>query len=446
MTTLSLQEHLEAQHRALPAPAAAQTWRRDALASFAARGFPTRRDERWHYTDLRLLDEGRFPLVSRAPSAEARAAAATLLETLGIDLPGERLVFVDGHLDAALSRFDTAAGLQISSLTETWDSLDAGVIDRATLTAAASTVRTYPLAALNTAFLQHGALIKVGRAARAHAPLQFIFVAVGRDRSAPQPRVIIELGEGAEATIVQHFLDAPQAVPGWLNLVTEVTQAAESKLTLYRVQEHGGAHFHTSLLRARLGRDALLTAGYIERGGRLVRNDIDVVLAEPGARADLFGLTLGTGEQHADNHICVEHAAPRTTSAAAFRAIADDAAHSVFCAKVIVQPGAQKVDARQASDGLLLSPRAEIDAKPELEIYANDIKCAHGATIGELDEEQLFYLRSRGMDADAARAMLTLAFAQVTAERITLAPVYARAIHDFAAHVPEAHAAGGDAW
>jgi len=416
------------------------------LASFAARGFPTRRDERWHYTDLRLLEDGRFPLVPRAPSAETRAAAATLLETLGIDLPGERLVFVDGQLDPTLSRFGATAGLEISSLTETWDSLDAGVIDRGALAAALSTVRTHPLAALNTAFVQHGALVKVARTARAHAPLQFVFVTVGRDRTAPQPRVIIELAAGAEATIVQHFLDAQQAAPGWLNLVTDVTQDPGSKLTLYRVQEHGGAHFHTSLLRARLGRDALLTAGYVERGGRLVRNDIDVVLAESGARADLFGLTLGSGEQHADNHICVEHAAPRTASTAAFRAIADDAAHSVFCAKVIVRPGAQKVDARQASDGLLLSARAEINAKPELEIYANDIKCAHGATVGELDEEQLFYLRSRGMDADAARAMLTLAFAQVIAERITLAPVRARAIKDFVARIPEARAAGDDAW
>jgi Fe-S cluster assembly protein SufD len=440
MSTASLQEHLEMQQRALPAPAPSQTWRRDALASFVARGFPSRREERWHYTDLGRLEDERFPLVSRVPSAETRLAARALLEAQGIDLAGQRLVFVDGHLDATLSRFDTGPSLAVSTPNDAWDSF------ASERTAATSTTRTYPLAMLNTAFLQQGALVKVGRRNDPQIPLQIVFLAVSGDRAAPQPRIIVELAEGAEATVVQHFLDAPGAAPGWLNLVTEVVQAPESRLTLYRLQEHGAAHLHTSLLNARLGCDALLTAGYIERGGRLVRNDVDVLLAEAGARADLFGLTLGNGEQHIDNYACVEHAAARTASTTAFRAIADGSARCVFCAKVIVQPGAQKVDARQASDGLLLSPRAEIDSKPELEIYANDIKCAHGATVGELDEEQLFYLRSRGMNPDAARAMLTLAFAQVAVERIALAPVRARAIADFAARLPEARDSGETGW
>jgi Fe-S cluster assembly protein SufD len=440
MSTASLEEHLETQQRALPAPAASQTWRRAALASFAARGFPTRRDERWHYTDLRSLGDQRFPLVPRPPSATTLAAARALLEAQGIDLPGQRLVFVDGHLDATLSRFGTAPGLEISTPSDAWDAFSPAH------PTAASATRTYPLAMLNTAFLQQGALVKVGRTNDPQIPLQIIFLAVSGDRSAPQPRIIVALAEGAEATVVQHFVDAPEAAPGWLNLVTEVAQGPASKLTLYRLQEHGAAHLHTSLLNARLGRDALFTAGYIERGGRLVRNDVDVALAEAGARADLFGLTLGNDAQHIDNYACVEHAAARTASTAAFRAIADGSARCVFCAKVIVRPGAQKVDARQASDGLLLSPRAEIDSKPELEIYADDIKCAHGATIGELDEEQLFYLRSRGTSPDAARAMLTLAFAQVAVERIALAPVRARAIADFAARLPEARASAEDAW
>jgi Fe-S cluster assembly protein SufD len=435
----SLHEHLEAQHRALPAPIAAQPWRREALASFAARGFPTRREERWHYTDLRPIEDGRFPLVPPAPTAETRAAARALLETSGIDLPGARLVFVDGHLDASLSRHGSAPGLEVASLGDAWGS---STRDQSTGLPAA---RTYPLATLNTAFVQQGALVKIGRLNDAGVPLQLVFIAAG-DRSAPQPRIVVRLAAGAEATVVQHFLDAPQAAPGWLNLVTEIAQDAESKLTLYRVQEHGAAHLHTSLATARLGRDALLTAGYVERGGRLVRNDIDVVLAEPGARVDLFGLTLGSGEQHVDNHVCVEHAAARTASNAAFRSIADGRAHCVFCAKVIVRPDAQKVDARQASDGLLLSPKAEIDTKPELEIYANDIKCAHGATVGELDEGQLFFLRSRGIDGDTARAMLTLAFAQIAAERIALAPVRARALRDFAARLQDAGDIGGNAW
>jgi Fe-S cluster assembly protein SufD len=430
LSTATLQEHLEAEHRALPAGAASQTWRREALASFAARGFPTRREERWHYTDLKVIENERFALVSPEPSAATRAAARALLEAQGLELPGQRLVFVDGHLDQALARVGRAPGLEISTPSHAWEPFAVG-------RTGAGTPRTHPLAMLNTAFLQHGALVKVGRSHDPQLPLQLVFLTVGGSRSAPQPRVIVELAEGAEGTIVQHFHDAPQAAPGWLNLVTEVVQAPASTLTLYRIQEHGTEHLHTSLLSARLGRDALLTAGYIERGGRLARNDIDILLADTGARADLFGLTLGDGEQHIDNYVSVEHAAARTASSAAFRGIADGSARCVFSAKVIVQPGAQKVDARQASDGLLLSPRAEIDSKPELEIYANDIKCSHGATVGELDEAELFYLRSRGMDNDAARAMLTLAFAEVAAERIALGPVRARALAGFSARLPE---------
>jgi Fe-S cluster assembly protein SufD len=410
------------------------------LAKFAARGFPTRREELWHYTDLRPLENGRFSLVPSEPKAEARAAAAALVATQGLDLAGPRLVFVDGHLDPTLSRFASVPGVDVSSLDDTRNSF---IAERG---AALSTAGSYPLAVLNTAFLQQGTFVKVARAAGDQAPLQFVFLTVGREAAAPQPRIVIELAEGAEATIVQHFLDAPQAAPGWLNLVTEIALAPASRLTLYRVQEHGDAHFHTSLLNARLSQDARLTVGYVERGGRLVRNDIDVTLAEAGAQADLFGLTLGDGAQHIDNHARIEHAAPRTTSTASFRAIADGASHCVFCARVVVRPGAQKVDARQASNGLLLSAKAEIDTKPELEIYADDIKCAHGATVGELDEGQLFYLRSRGMSPDVARAMLTLAFAQAAVERIELAPVGARAIRDFAARLPEAFELGDNAW
>jgi Fe-S cluster assembly protein SufD len=432
----SLQEHLEAERRTLPASAASQTWRSAALATFSARGFPTRRDERWHYTDLKPIENARFPLVPRTPTKETRAAVARLLDAQGFESSGPRLVFIDGHWDAGLSRLAQASGVEISNLADAWDSF---VPDRSAPGSA------HPLAALNTAFVQQGALVRVARRVAADAPLQLVFVAGGGEQSAPQPRIVIELAEGASATVVQHFLDTPQAAPGWLNLVTEIVQAPSSTLSVYRLQEHGGTQFHTSLLRARLARDARLTAGYVERGGRLVRNDIEVALAEPGAHADLFGLALGTGEQHIDNHVHIEHAAPRTTSIAAFRAIADDRSHCVFCAKVIVRPDAQQIDARQSSNNLLLSPKAAIDTKPELEIYADDVKCAHGATIGELDQEHLFYLRSRGLTEHAARAVLTFAFAQTTLDRIALPALRTRAIRDVAERLPEALGAEGEA-
>ena len=428
----SLQQHLEAERCALPPAARAQPWRGEAFASFNALGLPTRRDERWRYTDLKPLDNERLSFVPAAPDAELRAHVAAFLETQDIDLEGPRLVFIDGHFDATLSRRAELPGVTISSLADAWDSF---VPEGST--GAAHARSRHPLAALNAAFVQQGAVLKLARGVVAAAPIQCVFVTAGRDQAAVQPRIVIELAEAAAATVVQHFVDAPEAAPGWLNVVTEVSQGPGSSLTVYRLQEHGTEQVHTSLLRARLERDARLTAGYVDRGGGLVRNDIDVTLAEPGAEADLFGILLAGGTQHIDNSLCVDHAAPRTTSLESFRAIADDRAHAVFCGKVTVRPGAQRIDARQTSDNLLLSAKAEIDTKPELEIYADDVKCTHGATVGELDEEQMFYLRSRGVSADAARALLTFAFAHITLERIALPALRERAIREIAGRLPE---------
>jgi len=420
---VSLHEHLQTQHGTLPGPVRRQPWRGAALASFAARGFPTRRDELWHYTDLRTLERERFTFVAEAPSEQTRAAAAAVLAARGVELDGPRLVFVDGYLDPGLSRASAADGVEIRPLPDAWGAL---VPEGA-----------HPLATLNAAFAEHGAVVKIAPRARVCAPIHFIFVGAGREGVAAQPRIVVELGPHASATIVQHFADAPEAAPGWLNLVTDVVAAAGAELVLYRLQEQGAAQFHTSLLRARLARDARLTAGYVDSGGKLVRNDVDVTLAEPGAHAELFGIVLAAGEQHIDNHLRVDHVAPRTTSVEAFRAIVDDKAHAVFSGKVVVRPGAQKIDARQSSDNLLLSAKAEADTRPELEIYADDVKCSHGATVGELDEAQLFYLRSRGLTEDAARALLTFAFAHVSLERIGLAPLRELAVREIARRLPE---------
>jgi Fe-S cluster assembly protein SufD len=289
---------------------------------------------------------------------------------------------------------------------------------------------------LNTAFVRQGALIEIAAATHVTAPLHLLFV--GSGRGAPQPRVVIKLAANASAVVVQHFVDTERAVSGWLNLVTDAVLAADSRLTFYRLQAHGAGQFHTSLLRARLGRDARLTAGQVDHGGKLVRSDIDVTLAESGAHAELFGVVLAGGEQHIDNHVRVDHIAPRTTSVETFRAIAGDRAHAVFSGKVVVRPNAQQIDARKNSDNLLLSNKAEIDTKPELEIYADDVKCSHGATVGELDEDHLFYLRARGIGAEEARSLLTFAFAQTILERIDLPELRERAGRAISRQLPNA--------
>jgi Fe-S cluster assembly protein SufD len=427
----TLEDHLEQQLDALPAPTGAQPWRRAAWQRFRAQGLPTRRSERWHYTDLSSLARQRFEVVSGAPDGRTRADAAALIEANGIAIAGPQLVFLDGRFDSTLSTAAASPGVDITELREAAHD----VAD----TDSASAPPVPALAELNTAFAQSGTLLRVRRGTRLAAPIRLVMIATGR--AAPtlaQARLRIELEADTAAVFVQHFLDLPGAVGAWLNAVTEIAQQARSRCTLYRVQEHGEGQFHTSSLRARLARDAVFTAGYVERGGKLVRNDIDVTLAEPGASADLFGVLLAAGQQHIDNTVEVDHRAEHTRSTERFRAVVDDSARGVFCGKVIVRPGAQRIDAQQSSDNLLLSEQAEIDTKPELEIYADDVKCSHGATIGELDSNHLFYLRSRGIEHAAARALLTFAFVNVVLERIELREVREHAVRVLAAHLPEA--------
>jgi Fe-S cluster assembly protein SufD len=427
VSTAALTRQFEAQ-RPAGGPPDVQRLRTSAFERFAAAGFPTRRHEDWKYTDLKPLADGDFVLTPARPSDASCARVAAFLEENALEQQGPQLVFVDGHFVEPLSRV-ADAGVAIQSLATRWTSLGSA-------RPGSGSGRAHPLAFLNAAFAEHGAVIEVPANVTASAPIHLIFVAGGADGLAPQPRVVIEMGRHSQLTVVQHFVDC-EAVDGWLNVVTDVTQGEGSQLTLYRLQEHAGRQFHTALLAAELSRDAALTAGLIDLGGRLARNDVDVVLAAPGAVVELFGLSVPGEGQHIDNHLRVDHIAPDTRSIQAFRSIVGHGGHGVFNGKVVVRPGAQRIDARQTSDNLLLSDRAEIDTKPELEIYADDVKCSHGATIGALDEEQLFYLRARGIDADAARSLLTFAFANRTIRRIGLESLRDRVTERVAGHLPD---------
>lgn len=400
--------------------------RAQAFEQFAQTGFPDRRHEDWRYTDLKPLAQAEFDL--NGPEPAAAPDTASFLATARLERTGGELVFVNGVYDAGLSTPVDNGPATIASLAEHWPTLDPTY-------ARAMLDTPHALANLNTALSRDGALIVVPDGIRVDTPLHLVFVGTA-GKHAPQPRIIVDLGPNAQLTLVQHFIDT-DAHDAWLNVVTQVRQAAGSRLTLYRLQQHAAGTFHTALLRATLGRDARLEAGYVDLGGRLVRNDIDVTLAEPGAEVDLFGLVVAGGKQHIDNHLRVDHAAANTRSNEEFRAIVGDRAHGVFNGKVIVRPDAQRIDARQSSDNLLLSDTAEIDTKPELEIYADDVKCSHGATIGELDPQQLFYLRARGLDAPAARGLLTFAFANRVIERIGLESVRERAVASVAGQLPD---------
>jgi Fe-S cluster assembly protein SufD len=243
---------------------------------------------------------------------------------------------------------------------------------------------------------------------------------------AAQPRIVIEAEPGAEATFVQHFVDCGAESRGWTNSVTQLKQSAGSRVRFYRLQRHAAGAAHTSLLSAELARGAQLAAGYFDLGGRLVRNDVAVALREPGARAELFGVFLAGAGQHVDDHTVIRHAAGETVSVENFRGIIGDRGRGVFNGKVVVEKDCQRIDAQQRNDNLLLGERAEIDTRPTLEIYANDVKCSHGSTVGELDAEQLFYLRARGLDLASARQVLTTAFATTVVELVADADLRAQ--------------------
>jgi Fe-S cluster assembly protein SufD len=381
--------------------------RQAALAALTAAGWPTRRREQWRYTDLEPLAATSFDLTPAPAGPAARDALLRLLDAPRFGGPGHQLVLLDGQL---LTPSPALAPLEVSETENRWSEFET----RFARTIAAA---TYPLATLNTAFLQRGLWLRVPARAAVAAPIHIVVASSTRAGIATQPRIVIEVGQGAQATIVQHFLDCDGSL-GWVNGVTQLDLATDSRIQLYRFQEHNAERTHTSLLAADVAARANLKAAYFDLGGKLVRNDVAVRLAGSGAQTELTGLFLAGAGQHVDDHTTIQHAAGETVSRESFRGIIGDRGRGVFNGRVVVERGCQRIDAQQSNDNLLLGEHAEIDTKPELEIYANDVKCSHGSTVGELDAEQLFYLRTRGLDTPAARRLLTTAFATVILEHV----------------------------
>ncbi len=402
---------------AVPGTETTRTARLHALADLDKAGWPTRRREQWRYTDLEPLAAATFDLTPGASDRETVAAAQSLLADTSLGSAAQQLVLVDGERIAGLGA-QAIASVEVTSLEAHWDDFVASFVQPI---AAAN----YPLAALNTAFAQQGLWIRVPAGAIVQTPIHLVLIGSARERVAAQPRIVIEAGRGAQATFVQHFIDCGSESRSWTNSVTQLKQAPESRLSFYRLQRHALGVAHTSLFSAELDEKAELTAGYFDLGGRLVRNDIAIELRGIRSRTDLFGLLLAGAGQHLDDHTVIRHAAAETISAENVRAIIGDRGRGVFNGRVVVEHGCQRIDASQRNDNLLLGRHAEIDAKPELEIHANDVKCSHGSTVGELDAEQLFYLQARGIDPAAARRLLTTAFATTVVEQIGAADIRA---------------------
>jgi Fe-S cluster assembly protein SufD len=401
----------------------APTWLRDvrklAIARFASLGFPTPKDEDWHFTSAAPIAEGEFrPLHGSGDGARVTAAA---LAPYRFDPTWPTLVFVNGRFEPALSDVARAgAGVRILPLARGWQEAPE-LLERYLTRIASFEDRSFT--ALNTAFLRDGALVHFAGGSAAAAPMHLLFVADAlADDGVAHWRNLIVVERGANASVVETYVGLG-AARYLTNVVTEAHVADGATLRHLKVQRESERAFHVHTFEASQARDSHLQSFSFASGAALSRSNIYTMLGGPGAGATLNGLYMVDGEQHVDHQTRIEHVAPNCFSRELYKGILDDASHGVFNGKVYVRPEAQKTDGKQTNANLLLSERARVDTKPQLEIFADDVKCTHGATVGRLDESALFYLRSRGIGEELARRLLTYAFAADVLETIELTPV-----------------------
>ena len=378
--------------------------RREALARFELLGFPGPRDEAWKYTNVAPIRSTDFQF----PETR-RVSPEQLPESRGI----ARLVFVDGSFDRSLSKANgLPAGLTVQPLEAAWRDASSAAVRRF---GTAIQDEDQAFAALNTALASSGAWIHCARNTHVTEPLEILFVSTGQSATQCHPRVLIDVEEGASARVIEDSIHVGQpelgSVGAWTNLVTEVFVAPNASLEQFRLLRDAEAAIHTSVLAVAQEKDSRFTSHVFCFGGRLTRNDVRIDLKGENIESTLNGLTIAGGSQHVDNHTHIVHAQPHCNSWELYKAVLGGRATGVFNGKIYVAQDAQKTDAKQTNQSLLLSDGATMDAKPELEIYADDVKCTHGATIGQLEESALFYLRSRGIGLEEARNLLTYAFA-----------------------------------
>jgi len=393
--------------------------RNEAISHFAEHGFPSPRREDWRFTGIQPLIEAAFPLASG--SARLSTSQVSRLVLGGASWP--RLVVVDGRYVPSLSSLaGLPAGVRAGSLAEAIERDDPAV--RAHVGQHAR-YEANPFAALAAAFLHDGAYLVVSAGADVPEPVEIVFVSTRGDRPALcHSRALIITEHGARVSVLETHVAADGG--GYLaNAVTELVVGEGAHVGYYRVQRDSVESYHVATTHAVIARDAVLSACAVALGASLARHDLVTVLDGPGADATLNGLYLLGGRQVVDHHMLVEHARPHCTSHELFNGVLDDHARSVFTGRIHVHPGAQRTDAKQVNNNLLLSNDARADSQPQLEIYADDVKCTHGSTLGPIDDVSLFYLRSRGLDRAAARNLLTYGFAADIVTRVSSDPVRA---------------------
>ncbi len=417
--TEKLQSYLElfpglAKRRAEREAAWLRSLREDAFARFCQTGFPSTHEEDWRFTNVSAIANTAF---TPAPDAQVSERELTPYRQRRCAC---QLVFVNGRFSKSLSVAGALpAGLEATSLAEKLARASGALQSHL---GGYLTIERDAFAALNTAFFEDGAYVGITRGAVIELPIYLLFVST--EAAVPamtHPRNLVVADEGAQATIVEDYVSLGGGV-ALSNTATELVAGENAHIVHLMIEREHEQAFNISTLRIEQERNANVASHSLLLGGALVRNNVHPVLHGEGGECLINGLFIGHGRQHMDNYMLVEHASPHCGSRQFYNGSLDDHAHGVFHGRIVVHKDAQKTDAKQTNRNLLLSDDAQIDTKPQLEIYADDVKCTHGATIGQIEEDSLFYLRSRGLDERTARKLLLYAFASECLDRIKEGP------------------------
>jgi len=411
------------------------TLRTDAMAAFASAGFPSVRDEDWKYTNvLPALRERLEPVLPGEVQADAPVLASLLARAAGVGAASTVLVFVDGCFHAPLSRVAAARGLRLASLR---DRLQSDPSRLEPWLGKYLPVGAHAFAALNQAFLDDGSVVEIADGAIVEEPIHLVYLSSQRAQPfVSHPRNVIVAGAGSHAQVVEHYVGAPGA-RYLTNSVSEIALGAGATLGHVRVQDESQAGFHVARIQVEQAAGSSFVSHAFGFGAALSRTEIAVKLDGEEAECNLAGLYAIDGSRHVDHHLFVDHARPRTRSHQLYKGVLEDSSRGVFTGRVVVRAGSQKIKAMQSNPSLLLGRGAVAETRPQLEIYADDVACNHGATIGRLDEDALFYLLSRGITPREARRILVSGFAAEVVEGVASTSLRAALTELVAARVGE---------
>ncbi len=394
--------------------------RKEAMERFGEVGFPTTRLEDWRFTNVSALSRATFT----APVTGGRGPGARKLKEICLKGVAARMVFVNGIFDPKLSDLRALpGGVTLRPLAEAWAAPPRALEEHL---ARHAEINRNPFVALNTALFRDGAFIEIADGVTLEKPLQVLFVRAGKTSgTVTHPRALVLAGREAKATVIESHAAVSEGAY-FTNAVTELVTGENSSLEHLKLQEESEEAFHIGSVQAVQARSSRLLSHSVSLGSRLARHDINSVLGGEGAECTLNGLYQVGGTQHVDHHTRLDHAMPHCSSREYYRGVLDGKSSGVFSGAIIVRKDAQKTDAIQSNKNLLLSEDATINTKPELQILADDVRCTHGATVGQLDSDAIFYLRARGIGLEAARHLLTRAFANDVIARVSFAPARER--------------------